>query len=200
VRNSGKLVSVAPRKYLKHDGPQVCQNFLLRRNPIPRFNVGCSGWFYGNWRGIFYPDEMPIKKWVSHYARNFKTVELNAPFYFWPTLATVQTWRRQVGKHQFVYTVKVCELITHIKRFKGTKQLIADFSFIADLHVLGLLLKCLGARCRAAHRSSASQRVGGDAPSGRGRGSRSPRLAKSERPRAHLVGNRKQLTPPHGRP
>jgi len=40
---------------------------------------------------------------------------------------------RQVGRKQFVYTVKVCELITHIKRFTGTKELVKDFGLIADL-------------------------------------------------------------------
>ena len=106
----------------------------------PEFNVGCSGWFYWDWRGRFYPDEMPTKNWFSHYARTFKTVELNAPFYSWPTVGTVQRWRRQAGKRRFLYTVKVCELITHIKRFKGTKRLIADFGFIAD--ILGPAMGC----------------------------------------------------------
>jgi uncharacterized protein YecE (DUF72 family) len=113
--------------------------FPLPEN-MPEFNVGCSGWFYWDWRGRFYPDEMPTKKWFSHYARTFKTVELNAPFYSWPTVGTVQTWRRQAGKRRFLYTVKVCELITHIKRFKGTKRLIADFGFIAD--ILGPAMGC----------------------------------------------------------
>jgi uncharacterized protein YecE (DUF72 family) len=114
--------------------------FASPTKPVPRFNVGCSGWFYRDWRGVFYPAEMPTKNWFSYYVRSFKTVELNAPFYSWPTLATVHTWRRQMGKRRFLYTVKVCELITHIKRFKGAKKLIADFSFIADL--LGPAMGC----------------------------------------------------------
>jgi len=106
----------------------------------PKFNIGCSGWFYWHWRGDFYPSDMPTKDWFNHYAGHFKTVELNAPFYAWPTVATVQSWRRQAGGRQFIYTVKVCELITHVKRFQGTKQLIADFSFIADM--LGSMMGC----------------------------------------------------------
>jgi uncharacterized protein YecE (DUF72 family) len=39
------------------------------------------------------------------------TVELNAPFYGWPTVATVKTWLRQ-AQEDFVYTIKVSELIT----------------------------------------------------------------------------------------
>jgi uncharacterized protein YecE (DUF72 family) len=103
-------------------------------------NVGCSGWFYWHLKGSFYPTQMPTKEWFSHYARHFRTVELNAPFYSWPTLRTVQSWREQAEGLDMVYTVKVSELITHIKRFKGTKTLIRDFGHIADL--LGPLMGC----------------------------------------------------------
>jgi uncharacterized protein YecE (DUF72 family) len=120
-------------------------------NPLPvskkeqsvarrKFHVGCSGWFYWDWRGKFYPEDLPTKEWFPRYMRVFKTVELNAPFYSWPTVANVGAWRRQAGKKRFVYTVKVCELITHIKKFKGTKELIRDFGYIADL--LGSRMGC----------------------------------------------------------
>jgi uncharacterized protein YecE (DUF72 family) len=102
-------------------------------NTAPVLNIGCSGWFYWHWRGAFYPAELATKDWFAHYARAFKTVELNAPFYSWPTVANVQSWLRQTGRRQFIYTVKVCELITHIKRFAGTKTLVRDFGLIADL-------------------------------------------------------------------
>lgn len=38
-----------------------------------------------------------------------------------------------MGRRKFVYTVKVSELITHVKRFTGTQELIRDFGHIADL-------------------------------------------------------------------
>jgi uncharacterized protein YecE (DUF72 family) len=106
----------------------------------PQFNVGCSGWFYWHWRGDFYPAELPTIDWFEHYASRFTTVELNAPFYCWPTINTVQTWLRQAGRRRFVYTVKVSELITHVKRFAGTKMLVRDFGHIADL--LGPRMGC----------------------------------------------------------
>ena len=95
--------------------------------------VGCSGWFYWHWRGAFYPADLPTRSWFRHYAGRFKTVELNAPFYSWPTVATVESWIRQAGRRRFFYTVKVCELITHIKRLAGTRTLVRDFGLIADL-------------------------------------------------------------------
>jgi uncharacterized protein YecE (DUF72 family) len=102
--------------------------------------VGCSGWFYWHWRGAFYPADLPTNSWFGHYASRFKTVELNAPFYSWPTVSTVQSWIQQAGKRRFIYTVKVCELITHIKRFAGTRTLVQDFGLIADM--LGPRMGC----------------------------------------------------------
>jgi hypothetical protein len=58
------------------------------------FQVGCSGWFYWHWRGGFYAADLPTGDWFAHYADRFKTVELNAPFYSWPTTATVRAWLR----------------------------------------------------------------------------------------------------------
>lgn len=104
-----------------------------QQNKLADLHVGCSGWFYWHWRDTFYPAGLPTKDWFQHYAARFKTVELNAPFYSWPTVATVQGWRKQVGRRHFVYTVKVSELITHVKRFEGTNILVEDFGYIADL-------------------------------------------------------------------
>lgn len=103
-------------------------------------NVGCSGWFYWKWRGKFYPEEMPTDEWFRHYSKHFDTVEINASFYSWPTIANVKSWLRQPGERDFVYTVKVCELITHIKRFEGTETLVKDFGLIAD--ILGGRMGC----------------------------------------------------------
>jgi uncharacterized protein YecE (DUF72 family) len=105
-----------------------------------QFHVGCSGWFYWHWRGEFYPSDLKTGEWFDHYADRFKTVELNAPFYSWPTVGTVNTWIRQAGRRKFVYTVKVSELITHVKRFEGTKERVRDFGHIADL--LGPRMGC----------------------------------------------------------
>ena len=101
--------------------------------------VGCSGWRYWKWRDSFYAG-VPQNDWFGHYLKHFDTVEINASFYSWPTVAGVQAWRRQPGKKKFIYTVKVSEHITHIKRFKGTKTLIRDFGMIAD--ILGERMGC----------------------------------------------------------
>ncbi len=103
-------------------------------------HVGCSGWFYWHWRGVAYPQDLPTRDWFGYYAGRFRTVELNAPFYSWPTVATVKAWVRQAGRRKFVYTVKASEHVTHVKRFEGTKMLVRDFGHIADL--LGPRMGC----------------------------------------------------------
>jgi uncharacterized protein YecE (DUF72 family) len=107
--------------------------------PKASLYVGCSGWRYWDWRDSFYAGA-PQHDWFKHYLKRFDTVEINASFYSWPTVANVQAWQRGLGEKRFVYTVKVCELITHVKKFKGTKTLIKDFGMIAD--VLGDRMGC----------------------------------------------------------
>lgn len=106
----------------------------------PALNVGCSGWFYWHLKGTFYPTQMPTRAWFSHYSEHFDTVELNAPFYSWPTLAGVQAWLNQAEGRPMIYTVKVSELITHIRKFEDCATLIRDFGYIADL--LGPRMGC----------------------------------------------------------
>jgi uncharacterized protein YecE (DUF72 family) len=106
---------------------------LIARAPRLEIHVGCSGWFYWHWRDSVYPPGLPSSGWFDHYAKQFDTVELNAPFYSWPTLATVGTWKRQAGRRRFVYAIKVNELITHTKRFARTDELVKDFGLLADL-------------------------------------------------------------------
>ncbi|MGV3593438.1 MAG: DUF72 domain-containing protein [Gammaproteobacteria bacterium] len=105
----------------------------------PAYYIGCSGWYYWHLRDSFYAG-LPQKDWFAHYAKNFSTVEINASFYSWPTEANVKAWLRQAGRRRFTYTVKACELITHVKRFRNTKTLVQDFGHIADL--LGAHMGC----------------------------------------------------------
>ena len=102
-------------------------------------HVGCSGWFYWHWKGLFYPATEPTHRWFKHYTSVFTTVELNAPFYKWPQPATVRGWLRN-SPDNFRYTVKVNRQITHEKRMVGTQRLINKFYEIAE--VLGPKLGC----------------------------------------------------------
>jgi uncharacterized protein YecE (DUF72 family) len=85
-------------------------------------HIGCSGWYYWHWKSCFYTETLPRSNWFNHYISRFKT------------------WIRQTGRRKLSYMVKVSELITHIKRFEGTQELVKDFGYIADL--LGQKMGC----------------------------------------------------------
>jgi uncharacterized protein YecE (DUF72 family) len=98
-----------------------------------KYYVGCSGWFYWEWRRSFYASKAKTNDWFDYYSSKFDTVELNAPFYTWPTIGNVRKWLLQAEDKDFVYSIKVNELITHTKRFKAAKRIVKDFNLIGDI-------------------------------------------------------------------
>jgi uncharacterized protein YecE (DUF72 family) len=136
---------------------QPASDFLpapLSKRPM-RIHVGCSGWFYSHWRGIFYPrQEVTTKNWFAYYANVFDTVELNAPFYRWPKPATVRRWKRDAPPG-FIYTVKVNQLITHERRMVRTKKQVQAFYEIAP--VLGEKMGCFLFQFPPSHRYTAAR-------------------------------------------
>ena len=86
--------------------------------------IGCSGWSYDDWRGRFYPGELPRRAWFGEYARHFDTVELNATFYRLPTEQAVDRWRDQAPE-DFCYAVKVGQFGTHRKKLRDPEAWLA---------------------------------------------------------------------------
>ncbi len=88
--------------------------------------VGCSGWHYEHWRGIYYPKELPKSKWLSFYAQQFDTVELNNSFYRVPSEKAFKTWRESTPE-DFIFAVKVSRFITHIRRLRNLGSAVENF-------------------------------------------------------------------------
>ncbi len=91
-----------------------------------KYCVGCSGWHYEHWRGLYYPEELPKPKWLSFYARRFATVELNNSFYHLPSEKAFTTWRESTPEN-FIFAVKVSRFITHIKRLRNLGATVENF-------------------------------------------------------------------------
>jgi uncharacterized protein YecE (DUF72 family) len=91
-----------------------------------KYYVGCSGWHYEHWRGLYYPQELPRPKWLSFYAQQFDTVELNNSFYRVPSEKAFTSWRESTPDN-FVFAVKVSRFITHIKRLRNLGSAVEDF-------------------------------------------------------------------------
>jgi uncharacterized protein YecE (DUF72 family) len=79
--------------------------------------VGCSGWHYASWAGIYYEPSLPKSKWLQAYAREFDTVELNNSFYRLPSAVQFRRWREEVPRG-FLFSVKASRYLTHLKRLR----------------------------------------------------------------------------------
>lgn len=80
-------------------------------------HVGTSGWQYDDWKGRFYPPEIPKRSWLEFYAASFATVELDSTFYRLPEEETFATWRAR-SPDGFLYAVKASRFLTHVKRLR----------------------------------------------------------------------------------
>jgi len=96
-------------------------------------HVGCSGFNYPHWRGAFYPDRLPQRQWLGHYASVFLSVELNVTFYRLPTASTFVKWRLETPAG-FVFSIKGSRFITHVKRLRDPEEPLERF-FVAALEL-----------------------------------------------------------------
>jgi uncharacterized protein YecE (DUF72 family) len=88
--------------------------------------IGCSGWNYSHWRERVYPEGLPPRLWLEHYATLFDTVEINTTFYRLPNRSAVANWVVQ-SPTGFLFAVKASRYLTHIKRLTDLGQGIERF-------------------------------------------------------------------------
>jgi uncharacterized protein YecE (DUF72 family) len=102
--------------------------------------IGTSGYNYKDWKGIFYPEDIPQKQWLSYFSQQFSTVEINATFYGSFTQKTFKKWAGQVPD-DFQFTIKGSRFLTHIKRLKDSKDSLEKF--VEASSGLGKKLSCM---------------------------------------------------------
>jgi uncharacterized protein YecE (DUF72 family) len=81
-------------------------------------HVGTSGYSYKEWKGNFYPEDLPAKEMLAYYSRRLPAVEINNTFYRLPQPSMIQNWKEQVPK-RFRFSIKASQRITHIKRINN---------------------------------------------------------------------------------
>ena len=103
--------------------------------------VGTSGYSYKEWKGNFYPEDLPAKEMLAYYAQRLPAVEINNTFYRLPQPAMVENWKAQVPQG-FRFSIKATQRITHIKRLKNcaeeTKYLMETAALLGEQ--LGVVL------------------------------------------------------------
>ena len=83
--------------------------------------AGTSGFAYKEWKGSFYPQDLPAGDMLRFYAERFAAVEINNTFYRMPSVATLEGWAEQVPDG-FVFVLKASQQITHRKRLNDVAE------------------------------------------------------------------------------
>jgi len=92
---------------------------------VMEFRIGCSGYYYPQWKEKLYPKGLAPKNWLAHYSSIFNTVELNGTFYRQPKLADLRKYASQTPE-DFTFSVKMSRYISHVQRLKE-KETISTF-------------------------------------------------------------------------
>jgi uncharacterized protein YecE (DUF72 family) len=79
--------------------------------------VGTSGYSYKEWKGTFYPEDLPEKQMLHFYGERFRTVEINNTFYRMPKESVLEAWAAEVAA-DFKFVLKASQRITHMQRLK----------------------------------------------------------------------------------
>ncbi|HTO55573.1 MAG TPA: DUF72 domain-containing protein [Myxococcota bacterium] len=89
---------------------------------MKRLFTGTSGFAYKEWKGSFYPEDLPAAKMLEFYGQHFGAVEINNTFYRMPDAKVLRGWAEQVPS-DFRFVLKASRQITHMTRLKEPQPL-----------------------------------------------------------------------------
>lgn len=88
--------------------------------------IGTSGYNYPEWKGSFYPPDLPASKMLPYYAERLSTVEINYSFYRLPSEKAVEGWAAATPDN-FTFTLKAPRRITHDARLRDCDDILQVF-------------------------------------------------------------------------
>jgi uncharacterized protein YecE (DUF72 family) len=91
-----------------------------------RLLVGTSGWAYASWKPDFYPQRLAAAKFLSYYASQLNSVEVNFTFRQRLQAKTAAKWLAETPA-DFRFTFKAHQAITHYRRLKDVGEMVANF-------------------------------------------------------------------------
>lgn len=101
--------------------------------------VGTSGYSYKEWKGPFYPEDLPAADMLRYYGARLNSVEINNTFYRMPKDSVLEQWASQVPA-PFRFSIKASQKITHHRRLKEAGE---ETGYL--VRTLGTLGETLGA-------------------------------------------------------
>lgn len=97
--------------------------------------IGVSGYVYRHWKGTFYPEDLPQRRWLQYTAERFNSLELNGTFYSLKSPSVFARWAEETPA-DFLFAVKGGRYITHRLKLKNCRQALANF-FASGVLALG---------------------------------------------------------------
>jgi len=117
----------------------VASSMRSSRSMTPRETartlIGISGYDYKPWRGRFYPEDLPAKRWLEYASRKFDSIELNGTFYSLKSPSVFERWVSEVPD-DFVFAVKGGRFITHNLKLRNAERSLGNF-FASGVLALG---------------------------------------------------------------
>jgi uncharacterized protein YecE (DUF72 family) len=103
--------------------------------------IGTSGFQYDDWVGEYYPEDLPKKDWLSYYAKEFNTLEINFTYYRMPSAQSLYRMAQKVPA-DFLFTVKATQEMTHARERdpKLFKQFTQALDPLAEANKFGGIL------------------------------------------------------------
>ena len=94
-------------------------------------HIGTSGWSYKHWKDIYYPNGLKSRDYLSYYAKEFHTAEINTSFYRLPKENTIEKWLQEVPE-SFTFCPKMSRYLSHMKKLHDATEPVERFCGIFD--------------------------------------------------------------------
>ena len=88
--------------------------------------IGISGYDYKPWRGRFYPEALPARRWLEYASRQFDSIELNGTFYSLKSPGVFRRWVEEVPPG-FLFAVKGGRFLTHNLKLRNAERSLGNF-------------------------------------------------------------------------
>jgi uncharacterized protein YecE (DUF72 family) len=88
--------------------------------------IGTSGFQYAEWKGTFYPEDLPAAKMLPFFAERLSTTEINYTFHRIPSEKTIENWK-QLTPENFRFALKASQKITHFAKLRDCADNIGFF-------------------------------------------------------------------------
>jgi uncharacterized protein YecE (DUF72 family) len=101
---------------------------------MAEIRIGTSAFTAPGWPGSFYPEGMQPRDYLTYYATQFNTVEIDSTFYHAPPARTLEGWRLKTPDN-FLIAAKVPQVVTHEKCMEDCDDEFREF--VETMEILG---------------------------------------------------------------